>query len=57
MIAPGHHPDRPPRERHPGKQDRWLLGFLAGAALFFMAGKALGLGKRNANLPSTRVPH
>lgn len=57
MIVPGHSPDRTPRGQHPGKQDSWLLGLLAGVALFLMAGKALGLGKRSASLPTARVPH
>jgi hypothetical protein len=33
------------------------VGILACATLFFLAGKALGLGKRSANLPSNRALH
>lgn len=37
--APRPHPDRP-------KPDRFLVGAIAGAALFYLVGRALGLGRR-----------
>lgn len=36
-----------PRTRGPlSKPDRWLIGLLSVTALFYLAGKALGLGRR-----------
>lgn len=48
MIAPGHPPHEDHHEGHPSKPDRWLVGLVAGAALMYLVGKALGLGKSPA---------
>lgn len=44
MITPGQHPHEDHHERHPSKVDRWLVCLVAGAALMYLLGKALGLG-------------
>lgn len=47
MISPGsHHHHDDSHDRHPAKPDRWLVGLVAGAALMYLLGKALGLGKQ-----------
>ncbi|MEB4591667.1 hypothetical protein VSS37_11810 [Candidatus Thiothrix sp. Deng01] len=46
MIIPGKR-SLPLTARPPRKLDRWLVGLLAGAALAYAAGKALGLGKQD----------
>lgn len=48
MIAPGQHQHEDHHDRHPAKPDRWLVGLLAGAALMYLLGKALALGKAPA---------
>lgn len=45
MISPGRHRHDEHDNRHPAKPDRWVVGLLAGAALIYLAGKMLGLGK------------
>ncbi|MCP5277760.1 MAG: hypothetical protein H6935_05275 [Thiobacillus sp.] len=46
MISPGsHHHHDDDHEQHAAKPDRWLVGLLAGAALIYLAGRVLGLGK------------
>ncbi len=55
MISPGQHRHDEPHEREPAKLDRWLVGLLAGAALMYLAGKVIGLGRpRPANTPLPR---
>jgi hypothetical protein len=53
MILPGHHSHDDHRERHATKADRWLVGLVAGAALMFLLGKALGLGHASARAPGS----
>lgn len=36
----------------PRKPDRWVVGALAALGLFYLAGKALGLGKRRPDRPA-----
>jgi hypothetical protein len=45
VISPGRHRRDEPHDRNPAKMDRWLVGLLAGAALMYLAGKVMGLGK------------
>jgi hypothetical protein len=51
VIVPGqhHHHGSKSAKSHaqkPAKWDRWLVGVLAGAALIYLTGKIIGLGKR-----------
>ncbi|WP_165873496.1 hypothetical protein [Parasulfuritortus cantonensis] len=48
MMRPGL-PSRSTRRQLPLKADRLLVGIVAGAALVYLAGKLLGLGKPGAN--------
>jgi hypothetical protein len=53
--SPGQHWHDEPHEREPAKLDRWLVGLLAGAALMYLAGKVIGLGRpRPAITPRSR---
>ena len=61
MIFPGQHDSHGSYESHaekPAKLDRWLVGLLAGAALMYLTGKVLGLGKaRPARQSPDQNPH
>lgn len=60
MISPGsrHHEDHgQDHKRHPSKADRWLVGLVAGAALMYLLGKALGLGKSSAKVAPRPPQH
>ncbi len=53
--SPGRHRHDEPHEGEPAKLDRWLVGLLAGAALLYLAGKVMGLGRsRPAGTPRPR---
>jgi len=48
----GQHPDTERQTR--AKRDRWLVGLLAGAALMYLAGKLMGLGR--SHVPNALRP-
>lgn len=56
MLIPGQHHQEDHHEADPAKVDRWLVGLVAGAALMYLLGKAMGLGhgfslNRNVTIP------
>lgn len=54
MISPGYPATTPRTQPQPAaKADRWLVGVLAGAALVYLLGKALDLGRER---PASRHP-
>ncbi|MGB0128845.1 MAG: hypothetical protein WBP72_14500 [Rhodocyclaceae bacterium] len=49
MITPGYASTGVNRSQQPAaKADRWLVGLLAGAALVYLVGKALDLGRQRS---------
>lgn len=52
MLTPGQHHHDDHHERHPAKVDRWLVGLAAGAALMYLLGRALGLGRPRRRAPT-----
>jgi len=49
-VSIGSHESRESHPEKPAKLDRWLVGLLAGAALMYLTGKVLGLGKSHQSL-------
>jgi hypothetical protein len=49
VITPGYASTGVNRSQQPAaKADRWLVGLLAGAALVYLVGKALDLGRQRS---------
>lgn len=45
MISPARHLYESHHDRRPAKADRWLVGLVAGAALAYLLGRALTVGR------------